>query len=300
MSTAYKPSPFLRLSPELRLRIYSYLDLIPRSGEDITTINYGLEWPFLDHPSSTTFTPHQLDHCRCPQGPRDANIQTQDHIYTRYLCHGPEVRFTRGAQQRWVLEQPGTAFNILRPERQEERIRRPDIGILLVNKLVYIEVCPLIYRHRNFLCITSICSRGRYQAFATQRWLSLRSPFARSQITTISLLCQENEEDCRVSATRLAYLQLAQFILNFLPRFHTLCLNVRSRNIPLRPFTMLFQREGIQIVASHEDDIYIFREAWQFTQHFEQSDAWIQLFRRSDRTHEEVETILSGSLELRQ
>ena len=154
-------SPFLRLPLLIRQRVYSYL-LAPRPDEDVMTINYALEWPFLENPRNSTFTAHQLDHCRCPQQPfRTTNAPTTDHIYARYECHGPNVRFAPRSEEWWLLTAPNGPFNILRPASRAERAARPSAGIVLASKQTYQEALPFLYRDRNFLFLTGPCPRGR-------------------------------------------------------------------------------------------------------------------------------------------
>ncbi|KAF2018359.1 hypothetical protein BU24DRAFT_449818 [Aaosphaeria arxii CBS 175.79] len=285
MNNNFELPPLLRLPPELRREIYSYLNLAPSPEEEITTINYALDWPFFEHPSSTTFTAHQVDRCRCPQqSSRRTNTRTEDHIYTRYVCHGPEVQFATRSRSLWVLEKPGPAFNILRPASQDEKERRPDAGIISVNKTIYRETIPLLYRQRNFLFLTSICSRGRYQAYATQQWLSLHTAYARSQITSISLLCQENEEDCRLRDVAMSYVNFSKFALRHLVNFQSLCLNVWSSDIPLYPFAMLFHRPEMRIyVKTHVGDpeLYGFYDEGTFMSQFgDPNGQWAESYEK--------------------
>ena len=247
------PSPFLRLPRDLRQKIYYYL-LAPHPEDDVTTINYNLEWPFLENPRNTTFTPHQLDLCRCPQQLRSSNSRTEDHIYTRYICQGPHIRFTPKGEDLWLLEVPYGLFNILRPASNHELQRRPSAAIVLVNKLIYQEAIPFLYRNRNFLFLTGPCPRGRYQAYATQKWLSRLSPFARQQVTNLSLICQVYEEDCRDRDTLRAYALLSRYIHGNAPRCRTLCLNYWSEQLALHPFCMLFRREGMRIFVKRKPE----------------------------------------------
>ncbi|KAF2789747.1 hypothetical protein K505DRAFT_201258, partial [Melanomma pulvis-pyrius CBS 109.77] len=225
--------------------------------EDVITINYSLEWPFLENPRNSTFTPHQLDLCRCPQQqPRLSNIQTKDHIYTRYICQQPTVRFTPKGGDLWLLQAPNGVLNILRPASKLELLRRPrGAAILQVNKIIYQEALPFLYGGRNFLFLTGPCPRGRYQAYATQVWLSRLSPFARDQITDLSLLCQVWEEDCRDRNALKAYASLSQYILENVSRFKSLCLNHWSEELPVHPFSVLFRKEEVRIFVNttHKD-----------------------------------------------
>ncbi|KAF2707349.1 hypothetical protein K504DRAFT_343123, partial [Pleomassaria siparia CBS 279.74] len=198
----------------------------PYPEEDAVTINYSLEWPFLDNPRNNTFTAHHLDRCHCPQQqPRLGNVQTKDHIYSRYVCQGPNVCFTPKHGDLWLLQKPNGPFNILRPASDEERQRRASTSIIFVSKLLYQEAIPLLYRDRNFLFLSGPCPRGRYQAYATQTWLSRLSSSARKGITTLSLINQVWEEDCQASNALRAYASLALYILEKVPGFRELCLN---------------------------------------------------------------------------
>lgn len=272
MDTDRNLPPFLRLTAELRQRIYAYL-LPKHPKEAVTTINYNLEWPLLDHPSSSTFTAHQLDICRCTHQQPDHTIsatQENEHIYKRYLCQGPEVRISSRSQPLWILSQPGQSFNVLRPASNAELRRRPSAGIVHVNKLLYRETIPLLYGGRNFLLLTGICSRGRYQAYATQTWLSQLSSFARSHITALSLIVQKNEEDCRDADADKAFLFLSMFIVEKLPHFRNMCLNFWEPGLQIYPFAMLFRRPGTRIVLkedSIDEEVYVFSNAQEFLLH---------------------------------
>ena len=46
--------------------------------------------------------------------------------------------------------------------------------------MVYQEAVPILYRGRNFLFLTGPCPRGRYQAYATQMFLSRLTPLVRN------------------------------------------------------------------------------------------------------------------------
>lgn len=303
----YNPElpPFLRLPPGLRGKIYSYL-LPPHPEENVTTINYDLTWPYLDHPSSTTFTPHQLDHCRCPPG-QDSGSRSaiEEHIYTRYTCQGPNIRFCSKGEPLWILQQSGPAFNILRPASLEELQRRPEAGIIRVNKLIYTETISLLYRGRNFLLLTGICSRGRYQAHATHEWMSRLAPLARSHITSLSLLCQSNEEDCRDMNALKSYSTLARFILEELPRYRSLCLNVWLNQLPLYPFAMLFRRDGTRIFLQHHGnstEFHVFADAAQYLQHCggEKGSEWLKLYWKFDGEKVDMDKALHDSPDVRQ
>ncbi|KAF2747565.1 hypothetical protein M011DRAFT_383738, partial [Sporormia fimetaria CBS 119925] len=190
---------------------------LPHPNEHITTINYDLEFPYLQHPSSTTFTPHHLDHCRCPQRQPKPDTKPATHIYTRYVCHNPNVLIRPRSKQHWFLDKPGPAFNILRPPTEEEKEMLPDAGIICVNKQIYKEALPLLYRGRTFRLLTGICSRGRYQAYATLVWLSRLSPLARENISSLSLSCWSCEEDCMNANAERAYEAFVRFCILKMP-----------------------------------------------------------------------------------
>jgi hypothetical protein len=250
MDPCQATSPFLRLPPNVRQKIYSYL-LSPSTSGELTTINYELDFRYLQHPSSTTFTAHHLDICHCPQQGKG-----KGHIYTRYLCSGPKVIIRPKSQSFWLLDRTGSAFNILRPPTQEEIKCRPDAGIIGVNKLIYRESLPFLYKGRNFLLLTGICSRGRYQAYATQIWLEWLSPIARENVTALSLMWQRMEEDCQDADVREAYRSLTHFILEEVPRLTYLRLNVWCSMENVWPFELLVERRnGARIcVRMHENE----------------------------------------------
>ncbi|KAF2730449.1 hypothetical protein EJ04DRAFT_401938, partial [Polyplosphaeria fusca] len=183
--------------------------------EGVTAINYTLRWQYLENASTSTFLPYQLDRCRCPK-------VEGIHIYTRYLCNGPEVRFASKRKNTWVLQKPGVQFNILRPASQRELRQRPAASILRVNKLVYEEAVSYLYQGRSFLFLTGPSPRGRYQAYATLQWLNQRSKLARSHIKSLTLICQSFEEDCRDADASRSFASLSHFILSDLPNFQHL------------------------------------------------------------------------------
>jgi hypothetical protein len=266
-------SGFFRLPLSVRQKIYTHL-LSPQPGQPITTINYTLEWPFLQNPRNSTFTPHSLDVCCCAgQQPRSHNIQTKDHVYTRYICQGPEVRFTPKAGELWVLEEPNVLFNILRPASYEERKRRPGAGIILVNKQCYEEALSFLYSGTNFLFLTGPCPRGRYQAYATQKWLERLSPFARGCITDLSLICQTWEEDCQNSNAVRAYTELSRYISSNVPNLRNMCLNHWSQEILINTFGMLLWQEGRRIFVSQD-----FQNG--SVEEFDNVEAWIVKYVR--------------------
>ena len=183
-STASSPSTLLRLPAPIRQKIYTYL-LAPHADEDVTTINYTLNWNWFENPSNTTFTGlQQIDLCRCPQQHyRTHNTATEDHIYERYKCHGPKVRFKSAREDLWVLSAGYTRsgqINFLRPATEMELEWRPCGNILSTCRMVYQEAVPILYRGRNFLFLTGPCPRGRYQAYATQMFLSRLTPLVRN------------------------------------------------------------------------------------------------------------------------
>lgn len=250
-SSSPSESPFLELPAPIRQKIYFYL-LAPDPAE-VTTINYTLRWTWLDNPSNSTFAAiPQFDLCRCPQSTRTRNTKTIDHIYTRYQCYGPEVRFNNGSGELWV---PSASYlksrqiNFLRPATECEYRRRPNANVLGACKTIYEEALPTLYRERNLLFLTGPCPRGRYQAYATQAFLSRLSPFAKLHVTSISLIIQSYEEDCQPDDINLAYANLAIYIQQNLPFFRTLCLNLwdsRMRHA-IHPFQLLLLKEGASI-----------------------------------------------------
>jgi hypothetical protein len=211
---------------------------------NITTINYDLDWPYLQNPSNTTFAGQtQIDICRCPR----SNLLSQDdsepgHIYTRYSCAGPDVRFKTGQEKLWVLQAPHGPINMLRPATREERERRNEI---------HDDAEPAAYASRNLLFLTGPCPRGRYQAYATQKWLESISASARQHVSCISLLVQPYEEDTSDAATRRAYSELSKYILQHLPGFQTLYLNIWDDEMKLysaaSEFSTLLHRDDVRI-----------------------------------------------------
>ncbi|KAF2263502.1 hypothetical protein CC78DRAFT_270936 [Lojkania enalia] len=236
-------------------------------------INYTLMWPHLESPSNSTFTLHQLDMCNCPQ-------QKQSHIYTRYVCQGPDVQYARKENDLWLLCEPWGQFNILRPASREELRRRPSASIVRVN---------------------------RYQAYATQKWLSRLSHLAQTNITNLSLICDVFEEDCRDLDALRSYASFSRFILGNLPRCRTLHTIHWNPSLPLRPLCMLFQREGMQILVKQEvtDDKYKFElcDAWTFYTYtgaygHEDNPAGKRLYHRFHREKLDPEQILGDSKEM--
>lgn len=213
---------------------------------DITTINYTLEWPHLENPSNTTFVgPTQIDICRCPR----PDLPPQDdrepgHIYTRNKCAGPDVIFKTGEGELWVLQAPHGPINMLRPATKEEKERRNEI---------HDDAEPTAYEGRNLLFLTGPCPRGRYQAYATHKWLESISVSARQHVSRLSLLVQPYEEDASDAATRRAYSELSEYILQHLPGFKTLCLNIWDDEMRLysaaSEFSILLHRDGIKLIV---------------------------------------------------
>ncbi|KAK7193061.1 hypothetical protein DPSP01_007596 [Paraphaeosphaeria sporulosa] len=244
---------FLDFPAPVRERIYAHL-LAPHPDENETTINYTLKWNWLENPSNTTFggVP-QIDLCRCPrEKPRTTNIKTKDHMYTRYKCHGPEVKFASGWEDLWVPSQAyanSGQINFLRPATQEELSRRPSGNILSTNKTIYEEALPVLYRGRNFLFVTGPCPRGRYQAYATQRFFAGLSLFARVHITGFSLNILPHEEDCQTEDITKAYRDLAEWVQHNLPLFQVLGLNLWHPRLTsmAKVFECLLQRNGVKI-----------------------------------------------------
>jgi hypothetical protein len=204
--------------------------------QDVTTINYTLEWPHLENPSNTTFAgPTQIDICRC--GPLTTDL---GHIYTRYRCHLPQIRFTSPNEELWVLQAPLSQVNLLRPANTEEIQRRKEIEE---------SADPGVYAGKNFLLLTGPCPRGRYQAYATLQFLMSLNPLARQKVEYLSLLIQPYEEDCCDDQGGRAYLALARYIVTELPAFKTLCLNIwgEETRVGSREFAMVLWKDGITI-----------------------------------------------------
>jgi hypothetical protein len=147
-------------------------------------------------------------------------------------------------------------------------MQRPDAGIIRLNKMIYEESLPLLYRDRNFLLLTGICSRGRYQAYATLFWLSTISSLARSHITSISLLVQPNEEDCRDEDASEAYRALAKYVVEKLDNCKNVCLNIWPSMIKLDTFDVLFEKDGMCVVLKEhfgQEMVLKSREKEKFT-----------------------------------
>lgn len=213
---------------------------------EITTVNYTLQWPNLQHPSNTTFagTP-QIDICHCsrPDLPQHTNSRNLGHLFTRYRCASPGIHFSNAHDELWVLQAPMGQVNILRPATSEEIMRRRELD----------NNDSSLYASKNLLLLTGPCSRGRYQAYATLRYLRSIASSAREHVKCLSLLVQPYEEGCTDDETRQAYAELARFILDELPVFNTLCLNVWTRGERLRTaareFGLVLWKDGVNIVV---------------------------------------------------
>ncbi|KAF1843972.1 uncharacterized protein K460DRAFT_290862 [Cucurbitaria berberidis CBS 394.84] len=216
------------------------------TSDDITTINYTLEWPYLENPSNTTFAgPTQIDRCRCPSStlPQQKDKES-GHIYTRYECVGPEVRFHPPEEKLWVLQAPHGPINMLRPATRAETERR---------EAIHNEAEPTVYAGKNFLFLTGPCPRGRYQAYATLQFLKSLSSEARKNFDCLSLLIQPYEEDCSNDFSQKSYAELADYIVHHMSGFRTLCLNIWDDEMRLRraasEYSLLLHKEDAKIVV---------------------------------------------------
>jgi hypothetical protein len=206
---------------------------------NVTTINYTLEWPHLENPSNTTFAgATQIDICSC--GSKNTDL---GHIYTRYRCSRPKIQFASPNEELWVLQAPLGPMNLLRPAEDPEVQRRKEVGEAAE---------PTAYAGKNFLLLTGPCPRGRYQAYATLQFLRSLAPLARQNIEYLSLLIQPYEEDCADDQGGRAYVELARYILEEVPAFKSLYLNIwgEETRIGSREFAMLLWREGVTIVIN--------------------------------------------------
>lgn len=207
--------------------------------KDVTTINYTLKWPHLENPSNTTFAgSKQIDICRCGSKTTDLG-----HIYTRYRCQPPQIRFATPEEELWVLQAPLGQVNLLRPANDEELRHRKDIH----------EPTDLtVFAGTNLLFPSGPCPRGRYQALATMRFLKSLSPSARSHISSISLLIQPYEEDCAHDQGARSYVDLAHYIVEALPNFTTLCLNIWGEETKpvAKELALVLWKEGVGIRLS--------------------------------------------------
>jgi hypothetical protein len=207
--------------------------------QDVTTINYSLSWPYLENPSNTTFAgPTQIDVCKC--GPKNTDL---GHLYTRYHCSLPTFQLTSPQEPLWVLQAPLGQVNLLRPANDEEIQRRREITQTAE---------PNAYAGKNFLLLSGPCPRGRYQAYATLHFLRSLPPLARENVEYLSLLIQPYEEDCSDDQGGRAYVDLARYILEKVPAFKTLYLNVwgEETRIGAREFAMLLWRDGVTIIIN--------------------------------------------------
>ncbi|KAF1920343.1 hypothetical protein BDU57DRAFT_415257, partial [Ampelomyces quisqualis] len=215
------------------------MPLISPVFQDVTTINYTLEWPHLENPSNTTFAGStQIDICRCGQKSTEAG-----HIYKRYRCSRPKVKFETLDDGLWVLQAPLGQVNLLRPANDEEKQRRREVDHTADAKA---------YVGKNLLLLTGPCPRGRYQAFATLQFLRSLTPAARQSVEHVSLLIQAYEEDCSDDQCGQAYVELARYILEEVPAFKSLYLHIWSEETRMqaREFAMLLFRQGVSIVIS--------------------------------------------------
>lgn len=280
---------FLDLPISIREKIYAYL-FLPHLEENVTTINYTLEWPHLENPSNTTFAgPTQIDLCTCPcaitseEASEDTGEDTEDseedvkdpkdqhgpHVYTRQRCLGPVVRFKVPREGLWVLEAAHGQFNILRPATNDELADWPSAALLRTCRQVHDEALPYLYRDRDFFFLTGPCPRGRYQAYATLRWLQQLSAEARANVEIFSLLVQPYEEDCNIAEVEESYAELGAYVRDHLPRFKWLCLDVWDQEVyqAAKVFVGLFDKQGTGIVVRQpqrgdEVDVFITRESF--------------------------------------
>lgn len=262
------------------------MPLISPLFDDVTTINYTLEWPYLENPSNTTFAGlTQIDICRC--GAKNTDLE---HIYTRYRCPRPTVRFSPPGEELWVLQAPLGQVNMLRPANTEEIQRREEIRETAQ---------PNAYAGRNMLLLTGPCPRGRYQAYATLQYLRSLPPSARENIEYLSLLIQPYEEDCSDDQGGRAYIELARYILEEVPAFKSLYLNIwgEESRIGAREFAMLLWREGVTIVINWGESREEYTEITSFLHGIENGmvakrPLWEDTERNSD--DEEDENDYSG------
>lgn len=215
------------------------MPLISPVFQDVTTINYTLEWPHLENPSNTTFAgPTQIDICRCTSNNIDLG-----HIYTRYSCSFPKISFASSEDELWVLQAPLGQINLLRPATDKELERRKEVSK---------GAEPNAYAGKNFLLLSGPCPRGRYQAFATLQFLQSLSLEARKHVEYLSLLIQPYEEDCCDDQGGRAYIALARYIIEELPAFKSLYLNIwgEATRVGSRDFSMVLWKEGVTIVIN--------------------------------------------------
>jgi len=286
---------FLDLPISIRERIYAYL-LLPHLEEDVTTINYTLEWPHLENPSNTTFAGStQINLCTCPcnitneEAGEDTSDSTEDfqedvddpkdqhklHVYTRHRCLGPEVRFKAPREGLWVLDAAHGQFNILCPATNDELADRPSAALLRSCRQVHDEALPFLYRDRDFFFLTGPCPRGRYQAYATLRWLQQLSSEARANVEIFSLLVQPYEEDCNIAEVEEAFAELGAYVRHHLPRFKWLCLDVWDQDVyqVANVFAGLFDKQGTGIVVRQPqrgDEVEVFITRASFLDSFDE------------------------------
>ena len=142
-----------------------------------------------------------------------------------------------------MLQRPLGQINLLRPANEDELQRRIDIEGA---------VEPSVFAAKNLLLLSGPCPRGRYQAYATQRFLQSLHVSRRHHIESLSLLIQPYEEDCSDDQGGRAYIDLARYIVEELPAFKTLCLNIwgEESRIGSREFAMVLWKQGVRIVVS--------------------------------------------------
>jgi hypothetical protein len=213
------------------------------SSREYTTINYTLSWSHLENPSNTTFSgPTQIDICRCGPSPGQ-NLPDLGHIYTRYRCQRPRISFAAPEDELWVLQAPLGQVNLLRPANFGEIERRESVTK---------DAEPTAYAGQNLVLLTGPCPRGRYQAYATVQFLRSLTPEARSNVEYLSLLIQPYEEDCVDDQGGRAYVDLAKYIVQNLPAFKALFLNIWGEETRLwaREFALVLEKEGAKVVVS--------------------------------------------------
>ncbi|KAH7558229.1 hypothetical protein BM1_05501 [Bipolaris maydis] len=222
----------------------------PILPEGVTTINYALDWPHLQNPSNTTFAGlTQIDICHCQRTDLSPQKDTEPgHIYARLKCVEPEVHFKTAKEDLWVLEAPHGPINMLRPATEEEKARRNQIRP---------DADPSVYKGHRFLFLTGPCPRGRYQAYATQKWLETLTPAARKHISCLCLLIQPYEEDSSLEATRRVYTDLAEYLVQHAPGFEKLYLLVCPNGMQLcsaaSEFSKLLHSRDVKIIVVLDD-----------------------------------------------
>ncbi|KAL6171869.1 hypothetical protein ACJQWK_02867 [Exserohilum turcicum] len=220
--------------------------------DNVTTINYALDWPHLENPSNTTFAGQsQIDICRCPRADLSPQKASEPgHIYTRFRCVGPAVHFKTADDLLWVLDAPRGPLNMLRPATSDEHNRR---------RRIHDAADPAAYQDATFLFLTGPCPRGRYQAYATRTWLQSLSPLARGHVSSLCLLIQPYEEDGSDDATRRAYAHLADYIVHTVPALKALYLYVCPNGMRMwnaaREFSILLRSNdhNTKIIVAGDD-----------------------------------------------